>query len=111
LARGREPKWQAPKQQCPAEQVGDELDIGVRAQLASFARLDEARKQRLASRTDDSICVDIREDGVLLKLPEDADQEPALQRIRERACEVAEPGQQQRVEIVRAPVDVRRQLA
>jgi hypothetical protein len=110
--RARQSQRQQPKEKRTAEQVGDELDVGVRAQLASSARLRQAREQRLAPRADDPIGVDVGEHGVLVELAEDAGEEAGVQRIRERAREVAEPVEEERVQVFRAPrVEVGRQLA
>ena len=99
LADGREAEGQQAQERRAGEEVGDVLDVDVRAQLAALARLEQEVDDRSAAWVYDPLDVDTRERRVALKLAEDAGEDPSEERIGEEADEVVDVLEQARVDV------------
>src|SRR5688572_7136137 len=97
LAHGREPEGQQAQERRAGEEVGDVLDVDVRAQFGALARLEQEVDDRSPAWVHDAFDIDTRERRVALKLAEDAGEDPTEERIGEEADEVVDVLEQARI--------------
>ena len=93
------------------EEIRDLLDVGVASQRSLLDGAPQDRDERPVARLDDPFGVQTRERRVALELAEHGREDPPVERIAEDAREVADPVEEERMDVVAvAEVDVDDQL-